>query len=105
MNAEALRLILFTTVSNTKQSQIVSISTRRHRCPPCKAFSPRLIDFYNSCSEDIEVIFVSSDRDEKSFGDYFSKMPWLSTIPAYTSNENRDRQGKLADMFKIQVCF
>lgn len=84
----------------------ISTITRLHhqRCPPCKAFSPVLIDFYNTCKDDLEVIYISSDRDDKSFGDYFGKMPWVAMMPAYMSNEQRDRQGKLADMFKIQVC-
>ena len=61
------------------------------------------MDFYKTNKDDIEVIFVSSDRDEKSFSDYYQKMPWLALPPAFMSNENRDRQAKLADMFKIQV--
>jgi len=71
-------------------------------CPPCRSFSPKLIEFYNSCKNDLEIVFVSSDRDEKSFGDYFGKFPWLAMVPAFTSDESRDRQGKLANMFQIQ---
>ena len=29
-------------------------------------------------------------------------MPWLAMIPSYVNKEARDRQGKLAEMFKIQ---
>ncbi|KAJ9591496.1 hypothetical protein L9F63_001982, partial [Diploptera punctata] len=36
-----------------------------HWCPPCKAFTPQLIDTYSKVrgkGNDFEVIFVSSDR-------------------------------------------
>ena len=101
MNAHALRLILFTTASNLKRSQMKL--SRCHRCPPCKTFSPKLIEFYNSCKDELEVVFISSDKDEKSFSGYFGKFPWLATVPAYSSTENSDRQQRLATMFKIQV--
>ncbi len=53
-----------------------------HWCPPCKMFTPRLVDFYNNNGggEKFEIIFVSSDRDEASMYGYMNeaKMPWLS---------------------------
>ena len=109
MNADALRLMLFTASSNLKHSHYRSPSHNLRlipplrRCPPCKRFSPVLIDFYNACKDDMEVVFVSSDRDDKSFGDYFAKMPWLAMVPAYTSGEQSARHKKLGDMFMIQV--
>jgi len=50
------------------------------RCPPCRSFTPILSEFYNECAKPmgLEIIFVSSDRDEESFRAYFSKMPWLA---------------------------
>ena len=51
-------------------------------CPPCQTFSPRLKDFYKTCKEmegvDVEVVYVSSDRDLAEFEDYYGKMPWLA---------------------------
>jgi len=62
-----------------------------------------LLDFYNSCKDDIEIVFVSSDGDEKSFNDYYQKlMPFLAVMPAFTGEEARKRQRKLADTFNIQ---
>lgn len=50
-----------------------------HWCPPCRAFTPELAKMYNDGLKDkMEIIFVSSDRDEGSFKDYFESMPWLS---------------------------
>lgn len=49
-------------------------------CPPCRGFTPILIEVYKELSSkgDFEVVFVSSDFDEESFQNYFSKMPWLA---------------------------
>lgn len=49
-------------------------------CPPCRGFTPELITFYNTYSEskNFEIIFVSADRTQISFNDYFETMPWLA---------------------------
>lgn len=51
-----------------------------HWCPPCRAFTPELIKFYETHAESkkFEIVFVSHDSDEDQFADYFSKMPWKS---------------------------
>ena len=61
-----------------------------HWCPPCRAFTPHLAKKYEvwkKAGHPFEVIFVSSDRDQSSFDDYFKEMPWL-TIP-YDDEEKR----------------
>jgi len=48
-----------------------------HWCPPCKAFTPKLAEWYkNGLKDKMEIIFVSSDRDEASFKEYHGEMPW-----------------------------
>ncbi|XP_054790664.1 probable nucleoredoxin 1 [Prosopis cineraria] len=52
-----------------------------HWCPPCRAFLPKLVEAYeNMKARDnaLEVVFISSDRDEASFNDFFAGMPWLA---------------------------
>merc|ERR1711939_187558 len=52
-----------------------------HWCPPCKRFTPELAKTYAALKakrEDFEFVFVSGDRDEKSFKEYFGQMPWLA---------------------------
>ncbi|WJZ80820.1 hypothetical protein VitviT2T_000705 [Vitis vinifera] len=52
-----------------------------HWCPPCRAFLPKLIEAYQNIKakdEAFEVIFISSDRDQASFDEFFSGMPWLA---------------------------
>lgn len=53
------------------------------QCPPCRGFTPALAEFYESHKEnedanDLEIVFVSSDRDEASFAEYYGEMPWLA---------------------------
>jgi len=51
-----------------------------HWCPPCRALTPKLLKCYeelNSTSSDkkkLQVIFVSSDHDEKQFEAYYASM-------------------------------
>ncbi|KAL6351591.1 hypothetical protein AAG906_040945 [Vitis piasezkii] len=52
-----------------------------HWCPPCRAFLPKLIEAYQKIKtkdEAFEVIFISSDKDQTSFDEFFSGMPWLA---------------------------
>jgi nucleoredoxin len=50
-------------------------------CPPCQAFTPSLVKFYEDNKEDnstFELVLITSDRDEKSMEKYAvdKKMPW-----------------------------
>ncbi|KAK4842012.1 hypothetical protein QYF36_014231 [Acer negundo] len=68
-------------------------------CGPCRRFTPTLVEVYNELSptSDFEVIFVSRDKDDTSFNEYFSKMPWLA-IP-FSDSETRDH---LNALFKVR---
>jgi len=49
-----------------------------------RAFTPQLAVWYKKFKKDspnkdnLEIVFVSSDRDESSFNEYFQEMPWLA---------------------------
>lgn len=50
-------------------------------CPPCRNFTPKLVDTYNQLQKDgkpFEIVFVSHDRAEKDMYQYMRdyKMPW-----------------------------
>lgn len=64
-------------------------------CGPCRSFTPKLIDFYNK-SENFEVIFVSLDKNENEFSEYFSKMPWKS-LPF-----DNQQSEELSEFFGVQ---
>merc|ERR1712151_987045 len=69
-----------------------------HWCPPCRGFTPKLADFYESgLKEKMEIVFVSSDRDENAFKEYFGEMPWQA-LPY----EKRKEKELLSDAFGVQ---
>lgn len=69
---------------------ITGVYFSAHWCPPCRAFTPHLAKKYETwkkAGHPFEIIFVSSDRDQSSFDDYYKEMPWL-TVP-YDDEERR----------------
>lgn len=71
-----------TSIARFDFSLLAQIDFRALWCPPCKAFSPDLIDFYDIVDEanrdTLEIVFVSSDTDLSTFTNYFSEMPWTA---------------------------
>jgi len=71
------------TESLNGSDRVVGLYFSAHWCPPCRGFTPKLIEFYNNFKqtekgENLEIVFISSDRDESSFVEYFDEMPWLA---------------------------
>ncbi|MDT8391255.1 MAG: thioredoxin-like domain-containing protein [Lentisphaeria bacterium] len=63
--------------------KVVGIYFSAHWCPPCRAFTPKLVEFHEkmtAAGKPFEIVFVSSDRSEDAMFDYMkeTKMPWLS---------------------------
>lgn len=72
----------------TTDNVIVGLYFSAHWCPPCRGFTPKLVDFYNKFqNRNLEIVFVSSDKDEEQFTEYFQEMPWCA-LPF----EDRDRK-------------
>lgn len=71
------------TLELLKDKEVVCLYFSAQWCPPCRAFSPLLIEFYNkhAAKEKLEIIYVSSDRSIPQFEEYYGKMPWLA-IPS-----------------------
>ncbi|CAF1632899.1 unnamed protein product [Adineta ricciae] len=69
-----------------------------HWCPPCRLFTPKLIDFYKKYAEEkkLEIIFLSSDNDQESFDEYYKEMPWLTL----DFNE-QDKKDEIENKFEI----
>ena len=44
-----------------------------HWCPPCRQFTPMLSDFYGEVSDDLEIVFVSSDRSPDDMISYMKE--------------------------------
>lgn len=69
-------------------------------CPPCRTFLPKLIETYHNIQkndDNLEVIFISCDRDESSFENIFSRMPWLA-VPF-----DDPRKAWIRRKFKVRV--
>lgn len=69
--------------SELAPKQYYAIYYSAHWCPPCRTFTPKLVEFYNEASQkhdNFEIIFVSSDRSEKDMAGYMeeAEMPWLA---------------------------
>jgi len=78
----------------------IGIYFSAHWCPPCRGFTPKLAEIYNTMKENgkkFEIVFASSDRDEAAFDEYFAEMPWISLPYA-----NRDAKEALSKKFKVQ---
>jgi thiol-disulfide isomerase/thioredoxin len=60
------------------KGKMVGIYFSAQWCPPCRLFTPKLVEFRNKIAKDFEVVFVSSDRDEASMRAYMKEagMPW-----------------------------
>ena len=70
------------------KNEIIGVYFSAHWCGPCRAFTPRLTQFYknaNSEKKQLEIIFNSSDQDLEGFKEYFGTMPWNAT--PFESNE------------------
>jgi nucleoredoxin len=63
--------------------KLVGIYFSAHWCPPCRAFTPKLVEFHKAVTtagKPFEIVFVSSDRDEAAMTAYMKEtaMPWLA---------------------------
>jgi thiol-disulfide isomerase/thioredoxin len=49
-------------------------------CPPCRTFTPKLVEFHKANKDKFEVLLVSADNSEKAQANYMKKymMPWLA---------------------------
>lgn len=69
------------TRSTALQGKHLALYFSAHWCPPCKHFTPELAKTYATIKrerEDFELVFVSGDRTEEAFKEYFKEMPWLA---------------------------
>jgi nucleoredoxin len=70
-----------------------------HWCPPCRGFTPKFAEWYKTDlqAKGLEVVFVSSDRDEAAFKEYYGEQPWLA-VPFV----DRDTKAALDKKYKVQ---
>lgn len=87
-------------VNTSSLRGLVVLYFSAHWCGPCRNFTPQLRKVYERAKSDgraVEVVFISSDHDEKSFKEYFATMPWHAIPYA-----ERGRQKHLAALCQIR---
>ena len=69
-------------------------------CPPCRQFTPELVDFYNEYAQEgnVEVVFISLDHSESDMYDYMKgySMNWPA-VPY----DRRD-ESQLAETYSVK---
>lgn len=88
-----------TVAASSLKGKTVAIYFSAHWCPPCKAFTPQLVEFYNmmkATGRDLEIVFASADRSQEQFDEYFGEMPWK----AFPFGDQR--KDKASAKFKVQ---
>jgi len=88
------------TASFCGEGRYVALYFSAHWCPPCRGFTPKLADFYEKFSKKsagkLEIVFVSSDRNQGDCDGYYIDMPWL-VLPF----SKRDIKGTLSTKFGV----
>ena len=64
-----------------EKPKFTAIYYSAHWCPPCRAFTPKLVEWYKDFKAkhpSFELVFASSDKDETAMLDYMKEtgMPW-----------------------------
>lgn len=62
----------------TLKGKTVAVYCSAHWCPPCRAFTPKLVKFAPAMKEKLAVVFVSCDETKEKMFSYMkeTKMPW-----------------------------
>jgi nucleoredoxin len=94
---------LLDTLSALANSRLIALYFSASWCGPCRGFTPMLIEFHNVLKEEVasshglEIVFVSSDRSDAEFQQYYKKMPFKA-MPF----SNRDLAQRAKSLFGVR---
>jgi len=95
--AQSIKTALGEEILAKADSKPIGLYFSAHWCPPCRAFTPKLAEFYKAGLKDkMEIVFVSSDKDQKEFDSYRETMPWLAL-----DYDKRDAKETLSNAFGV----
>ncbi len=80
------------------EGKILGVYFSASWCPPCRAFTSKLVSFHNAHDEEFEVILVGSDENHAEQTKYMKEynMPWLAV-----SNGGKEAH-ELAQTFEVR---
>lgn len=81
MQGDEVKPVSGAEVEKVDKVKLFALYFSAHWCPPCRKFTPELVNFYHKVKKEnpeFEVIFVSSDRSQEAQDDYMktASMPW-----------------------------
>lgn len=85
------------------QGKVLGLYFSAHWCPPCRGFTPRLVEWFGNFKQnharkdELELVFISSDRDQASFDEYHHEMNFHA-LPY----SERELKGSLSSKFGVR---
>lgn len=64
-----------------KNSKLIGLYFSMKDCAPCQQFTPVFAELYNEMNINekvIEVVYLSGDKTQSEYDEYYAKMPWLA---------------------------
>jgi len=85
--------------SSALEGKVLGLYFSAHWCPPCRGFTPKLAEWYtkNLQAKGMEIIFISSDKDEGAFKEYYKEQPWLAL-----DYSQRKEKEQLSTLFEVE---
>jgi len=83
------------------EKDVVGLYFSAHWCPPCRNFTPLLGKFYEQKKAEgakFEIVFVSSDKDEASFAEYYGEQASWTALPF----GDRAKKDALSKKYKVR---
>lgn len=87
------------TEASSLKGKVVALYFSGAWCGFCKVFTPKLSSVHRelrASNRPFEVVFISADRNQQAFQDYFATMPWLA-LPF----EDREAAAALGNQFQV----
>merc|ERR1711918_213184 len=78
----------------------VMIYFSAHWCPPCRGYTPQLSEAYaksGKAGTETVIVFVSSDRDQAAFDEYYGSMSFFA-LPFAA----RDQKSALSEKYGVR---